>query len=174
MSLPSSVLELISAAPAVGFSGSRSFVPYSVELVAAAVPAGASVFVGCARGVDAAVRGFCPGARVFSASSFGVGRGSFAARSVAVVRAVQSAGGVWVSFPSGSCPPGLAPSASSSRAFSGSGSGSWASLAFAAGLGLPCLVWCFAPPVVWGFVSVGGGWWFRSAPVPAGVQLSLF
>jgi hypothetical protein len=174
MALPSAVSSLVSSASAVGFSGSRSFVPYSVELVAAAVPAGVPVFVGCARGVDAAARALFPSARVFSASAFGSGRGSFAARSAACVRAVQSAGGVWVCFPSGLCPAGLAPSASSSRAFCGSGSGSWASLAFAAGLGLPCLVWCFAPPAVWGFSSLGGAWWFRSAPVPAGVQLSLF
>lgn len=176
MSLPASVFELVSSASAVGFSGSRSLdhVPYALELVAAAVPTGVSVFVGCASGVDAAARGFFPGARVFSAASFGSGRGSFAARSVAVVRAVSAAGGVWVCFPSGRCPVGLAPSASSSRAFCGAGSGSWASLAFAVGLGLPCLVWCFEPPLVWGFVSLGGGWWFRCAPVPVGVQLSLF
>lgn len=174
MSLCPRVLSLVSSASAVGFSGSRSFTPYSLELVAAAVPVGVPVFVGCAAGVDAAARGFFPGARVFSAASFGSGRGSFAGRSVAVVRAVAAVGGLWVCFPSGRCPAGLAPSASSSRTFCGAGSGSWASLAFAAGLGLPCLVWCFAPPAVWGFVSLGGGWWFRCAPVPAGVQLSLF
>ncbi|MEG4329232.1 hypothetical protein [Microcoleus sp. herbarium5] len=175
MSLPSSVLELISTAPAVGFSGSRSVVP---PVVSAAV-AGASgrVLVGCARGVDAAVRALVPGASVFSASSFGVGRGSFAARSSACVRAVFAAGGVWVSFPSpGRVPSGLFPSASSSRCFCGSGSGSWASLAFAVGLGCPCVV--FSPCSVgcfrlsqWGFVSAGGGWFvFR----PSAVQLSLF
>lgn len=174
MSLPSAVSSLVSSASAVGFSGSRTFVPYSAELVAAAVPAGVPVFVGCAAGVDAAFRGFFPSASVFSASAFGVGRGSFAARSSACVRAVAAAGGVWVAFPSGFCPGGLAPSSSSSRAFCGSGSGSWASLAFAVGLGVPCLVWGFAPPAAWGFVSVGGGWWFRCAPVPVGLQLSLF
>lgn len=175
MGLCPRVLSVVSSASAVGFSGSRfEFVPYSVRLVAAAVPAGVPVFVGCASGVDAAVRGFFPGARVFSASAFGSGRGSFAARSAACVRAVSAAGGLWVSFPSRPCPAGLAPSASSSRAFCGSGSGSWASLAFAVGLGVPCLVWCVAPPAAWGFVSLGGGWWFRCAPVPVGVQLSLF
>lgn len=176
MVLPSSVSSLVSSAPAVGFSGSRSVVPRACGVVAAVVPAGCPIFVGCAAGVDEFFRGAFPSARVFSAASFGSGRGSFAARSVAVVRAVQSAGGVWVCFPSGVCPAGLAPSASSSRAFCGAGSGSWASLAFAAGLGLPCLLGAgeFSPPVVWGFASLGRGWWFRSAPVPVGVQLSLF
>ena len=174
MAVPSSVSELLSSASAVGFSGSRSVAPRACEFAAAAVPAGVPVFVGCAAGVDAFFRGAFPSARVFSAASFGSGRGSFAARSVAVVRAVSAAGGVWVSFPSGACPVGLAPSASSSRAFCGAGSGSWASLAFAVGSGLPCLVGGFAPPAVWGFSSLGCGWWFRCAPVPAGVQLSLF
>lgn len=174
--LPDRVRSLVSSAPAVGFSGSRSYAPPVCAAVAALVPAGVPVFVGCAAGVDAAFRGFFPSARVFSVASFGSGRGAFAARSVAVVRAVQSAGGVWVSFPSGACPSGLAPSASSSRAFCGAGSGTWASLSFAVGLGLPCLLGAgeFEPPAVWGFVSLGRGWWFRSAPVPAGVQLSLF
>jgi hypothetical protein len=174
MALPSAVSSLLSSAPAIGFSGSRSSVPRACGFVAAVVPAGVPVFVGCASGVDEFFRGAFPSARVFSVASFGSGRGAFAARSVAVVRAVESAGGVWVSFPSGPCPSGLAPSASSSRAFCGAGSGSWASLAFAVGLGLPCLVGGFAPPAVWGFSSLGCGWWFRCAPVPAGVQLSLF
>ncbi|HHP7231694.1 MAG TPA: hypothetical protein ACFCUY_12650 [Xenococcaceae cyanobacterium] len=41
-------------------------------------------------------------------------------------------------------------------------SGSWASLAFALGLGVPCCVWLPAGvsvPASWGLVSVGGGWW---------------
>ncbi|MEG4121688.1 hypothetical protein QUA43_29980 [Microcoleus sp. N9_B4] len=171
--LPSGVLSVLSRAGcgAVGFSGSRSVVPAVCASVAARVGSlGCPVFVGCARGVDAAFRGFFPSARVFSASSFGSGVGSFAARSAAVVRAVRLAGGVWVSFPSGLCPAGLLPSASSSRAFCGSGSGSWASAAFAVGSGLPVLVFGFAPPAGWGFVSLGGGWWFSGWPAS---QLSL-
>lgn len=176
--VPSAVSSLVSAAPVVGFSGSRSVVP---SVCASVVPlVSGRVLVGCARGVDAAFRGFFPGASVFSAASFGSGRGSFAARSSAVVRAVFAGGGVWVSFPSpGSFPAGLVPSASSSRAFCGSGSGSWASLAFAVGLGVPCAVFLGSGPVPAGFVvpsawcasSVGGGWWVC---VPSAVQLSLF
>jgi len=179
-SLPAAVLSVFARAGAVGFSGSRSAVPAGVPAVAAAVAAlRCPVFVGCARGVDAAFRAAFPGASVLAASSFGSGRGSFAARSAACVRAVAVAGagaagsflgGLWVSFPSGPCPVGLLPSASSSRCFCGSGSGSWASLAFAAGSGLPCLVFGFPPPAAWGFAPVGGGWFFRGAPV----QLSLF
>jgi hypothetical protein len=177
--LPAPVVALLRASGSFGFSGSRGAAPSVCAAVASLVPAGSAVFVGCARGVDAAFRGFFPFASVFAASAFGSGRGSFAARSVAVVRAVVAAGvsapPLWVSFPSGACPAGLVPSGSSSRAFCGSGSGSWASLAFAAGSGLPCLVFGSAPPASWGFSSLGGGWWFRGVCAWASsLQLSLF
>ena len=164
---------------AFGFSGSRSGVSSSVlASVVGLVPAGSSVFLGCARGVDGFFRGAFPGASVFSASSFGVGRASFARRSAACVGAVAAAGGLWVSFPSSSCPAGLRPSASSSGAFCGSGSGSWASLALALGSGVPCLV--FSPagvPSGWGLSPVPGcpGWFGCAAALGvAPRQLSLF
>jgi hypothetical protein len=181
LGLPTAVLSVLARAGAVGFSGSRSSVPAVCSPVAAAVaPLHCPVFTGCAAGVDAAFRGWFPSASVLAASSFGLGRGSLAARSAACVRAVAVAGagvegsflgGLWVSFPSGECPAGLLPSASSSRTFCGSGSGSWASLAFAWGSGLPCLVFGFAPPASWGFQSLGSGWWFSG--YPAASQLSL-
>lgn len=178
-SLPSGVFSVLSSAAAVGFSGSRSPASGAAAVVAAAVaavPPSVSVSVGCARGVDSLVRGVCPSASVFSVASgrWGVGRGAFAARSSACVRSVAVPGGVWVSFPASACPAGLAPSSSSSRCFSGLGSGSWASLAFALGLGVRCLVWLpsgVSAPVGWRLSSVGGGWWLSS---PSPVQLSLF
>lgn len=171
--------KIIASASVVGFSGARSPAPgaaAAVALAAAAVAPGAVVCVGCQRGVDEFARSAFPGARVFRASSFGAGRGSFAARSVACVRAVAVPGGLWVSFPASACPAGLAPSPSSSRCFCGAGSGSWASLAFAVGLGVSSLVWLPAgvsPPVGWGFSPVGGGW-FSFVPAVAPVQLSFF
>jgi hypothetical protein len=171
---------LVSGFSAFGFSGSRSLSGASVAAlrsVAGLVPAGSSVSVGCAAGADAVARGLFPAASVFSVASgaWGRGRGAFAARSVACVRSVVSAGGLWLFFPAGACPVGLVPSASSSRCFRGLGSGSWASAALAVGLGCPVV--CFLPsglsvPAGWGFVSLGGGWWF-SRPV-ASAQLSLF
>lgn len=158
------LFSALAQSSAVGFSGSRSSVPPAALLasVFAAVPASASVLVGCARGLDSCARAAFPSAVVFSVSSFGVGRGAFAARSVALVRSLAaSPSPVFVSFPSGACPPSLVPSSSPSRCFSGLGSGSWASLALAAGLGVPCFVWLPAgvvPPPLWGFVSLGGGW----------------
>lgn len=74
------------------------------------------------------------------------------ARSVAMVQAVAAggAGSCLVGFVSSPCPQAkrrgggqpLSPSHSSSRCFAGYGSGTWASLAFAAGLGLPVIVFC--------------------------------
>jgi len=159
------MLSFVSDFPVVGFSGSRSLPPASVAAlrsVASLVSPTASVSVGCARGADSLARGLFPSARVFSVSSgrFGSGRGAFAARSIACVRSVV--GGLWVAFPSSPCPAGLLPSPSSSRCFCGLGSGSWASLAFAIGSGVPSLVFLPASvpcPVGWGLVPLGGGWW---------------
>ena len=169
---------LLSSASAVAFSGSRS--PSTVSLAAvaravAAVPPSTPVLVGDCRGVDKAVRNLRSSARVFFAASFGPAseRSSFALRSCAVVSAVASAGGIFVSFPSRPCPSGVLPSPRSSACFCGSGSGSWASAAFAVGSGVPVLL--FLPPGVaapagWGFVAGGSGW-FLAAGAPR--QLSL-
>ncbi|WP_146136550.1 hypothetical protein [Aphanothece hegewaldii] len=173
------VASVFSRFSAFGFSGSRSSVPSGCSVAVSFVPSGADVFVGCAAGVDAFFRSAFPSARVFNASAFGSGRSAFAARSVAVVRAVGAAAGLWVSFPSSPCPAGLVPSSSSSRCFCGSGSGSWASLAFALGSGVPCLVFLgsLSCPVGWGLSPVlGCSGWFGCGLVlgRAAVQLSLF
>ena len=175
--------SIFSQFPCFGFSGSRRWVGSLAPLHAAAgfVPTGCRVVVGCAAGVDAFFRAAFSSAQVFAVSSgaWGVGRGAFAGRSIACVSAVASCGGLWVSFPTSACPAGLVPSASGSRCFSGSGSGSWASLAFALGSGVPCLVFLGSVPCPpgWGLSPVPGcpGWFgcpsvLGSAPV----QLSLF
>lgn len=146
--------------PVVGFSGSRSVVPGVLGSVLSGLPSGAVVFVGCARGVDGAVRAAVPGCRVFRVS--GSGRSAFAARSVRFVRALAAGGGVLFSFPGRACPVGLVPSSDSRACFCGLGSGSWASLALALGLGVPCCVWLPAGvsvPAGWGLIPVGAGWW---------------
>ena len=167
----------------IGFEGSRSlsasFAPVVSALVSSVLASGRVPATGCARGADQLVRSACPSAVVFRASSFGVGRGAFAQRSVALVRAVAAsgAGAGFVVFPGRPCPAGLVPSPSSSACFCGLGSGSWASAAFAAGLGLPVCVFGLPAsqlPVSWGsWVCAGGGVWasgFRVVPR----QASLF
>jgi hypothetical protein len=176
--LPASVAALVGGADCVGFSGSRSVVPVCVASVCAVVPASALVAVGCAGGVDAAVRLLVCGCTVFSASSFPASSraGSLVLRSVALVRFVASCaprpgGSVFVVFPSGACPAGLVPSPLTARCFCGLGSGSWASAALAAGLGVPLLVFAPSAPLVrgvpaWGFVSLGADW-FSLVPPPS-------
>jgi hypothetical protein len=178
------LVSIFSQFSCFGFSGSRRWVGSFAALRAAAgfVPTGCRVVVGCAAGVDEFFRGAFPSAQVVAVSSgqWGVGRGAFAARSIACVRAVAGNGGLWVSFPSSACPAGLLPSSSSSRCFSGSGSGSWASLAFALGSGVSCLVFLgsLPAPAGWGLSPVPGcpGWFGCSGALgsPAVVQLSLF
>jgi len=176
-----SLANIFSRFSSFGFSGSRVWgsSPAPLSLAASLVPPRSAVFVGCAAGVDAFFRSCFPSAYVLSVASgvFGVAsRGAFAARSVACVRAVSGAGGLWVSFPTSACPAGLLPSASSSRAFCGSGSGSWASLAFAVGSGVPCVVFLGSLPVPsgWGLSPVAGSPGWFSVGLSAPVQMSLF
>lgn len=120
-----------------------AFGPVSPPWPAACVSApGASSAVSSISGVAAALSA---GASV----SWWAGGGSavplagrLASRSAALVSAVAASGvgRGFVGFVSSPCPAGLGPSASPSACFSGFGSGSWGSLALAAGLGLPVVV----------------------------------
>lgn len=151
------------------------------SVVASVAASGLGVAVGCASGADALVRSAAPGARVFRAAAFGCGRAALVRRSVALVRAVSVSGrgARFFGFVVGPCPRSVSPSALSSACFCGGGSGSWASLAFAVGLGLPVVVfWCGSgAPVLpswwggaWSPVSVGGVSGFQFVPA----QLALF
>ncbi|MEI6776217.1 MAG: hypothetical protein WCK70_04920 [Chloroflexales bacterium] len=175
-SISAPVATLLSSAAALGISGSRRPPAASLAALSAALcaaPTGIPVLVGDAQGIDARARQIRPSARVFVAADHGDGPQSFATRSITCVRATVAAGGIWCAFPASPCPAGLAPSASSRRAFSGHGSGTWASLALALGLGLPTLV--YLPPGVpapWSALSaIEGGWW---SSAPAAAQLALF
>ena len=109
--------------------------------------------------------------------------GRLASRSVALLRAVSASGpgSGFVGFVSSPCPAGVAPSSSPSRCFSGARSGSWASLALAAGLGLPVVVFPVGspageasalPPPSWGSWSPLSGSWsgsFRLSPAAPGL-----
>jgi len=95
-------------------------------------------------------------------------RGRLASRSAALVSAASASGpgAGCVGFVSSPCPESLVPSRSRPACFSGRGSGSWASLAFAAGLGLPVVVFPvgLAPaaclPSSWGsWLPLSGSSW---------------
>jgi len=163
----------------VGFCGSRSlpssFSPLVSSCVSAVSSVGRGVAIGCASGADrfalSAARRAGASVSLFSASSFGLGRPSFARRSAAFVSAVASSGAGCglVAFVSSPCPAGLSPSSVAARCFAGFGSGSWASVAFAVGLGVPVVVFPCVPSGVspssvlpaWSgsWVSAGSGVW---------------
>ena len=154
----------------VGFCGSRSLPasagPLVSSVVGSVVASGRGVAVGCAAGADSLVRAACPGAQVFAVATgcWGAGPGAFAARSSALVRAVAASGpgAGFVGFVAGPC-PGSVVRARSWR--SGTAvSGSWSSLALAAGLGLPVVV--FAVGWAWRPRAWAGGRW---APAGSGV-----
>lgn len=163
-SVPVSALSLLRASSRVGFSGSRVFCPrqsFLVGLLASFLGSSVPVSVGCASGVDASVRFAFPSACVFRASRFGRGSGALVRRSCALVSSLVSSGAL-VAFPLGACPSVVRPSAVPSACFCGGGSGTWASVAFAVGSGVPCLVWLpvgFSVPSSFLSVGLGGGWW---------------
>ena len=156
----------------VGFCGSRSLVssPLVAPVVGSVLRSGRGVAVGCAAGADALVRAAAPGCAVFSAAAFpGLpARAALAARSAALVSAVAASGvgAAFVGFvASGPCPAGLLPARSASRCFAGFGSGSWAALAFAAGVGLPVVVFPVGGPAwlplawgAWSPAAASGVW----------------
>ena len=134
----------------VAFAGSRHGSPYPVApVVQAVLEAGGSVRVGCARGVDAAVRAACPHAVVLQAQHF---QGITTAQLVARTRAVVSGAQALVIFPPASGVLGL---------------GSLLALQTALDFGLP--VWCagvHAPSLAWFGFNLAGvpGWFFGPSP----------
>ena len=161
-----------------GFSGARSSVPNGCKEAAKLVPENSRVFVGCANGVDAYFRKVFPNAEVSSASDFGGGKSYYALRSAYVISSVKRRHGLWVSFPDSQCPANLLPSKDRGCCFCGTGSGTWASLAYALGLGLPCLVYLgkIQCPKGWGLFRLYNGWYgcHIVANIPSHNQLSLF
>ncbi|MCP4283907.1 MAG: hypothetical protein GY792_05585 [Gammaproteobacteria bacterium] len=161
----------------VGFTGSRSLPRQWWPLVAGIVASHQHqpLIVGCASGADQAVRLAAPAAQVIEAASFsGTPVARLVKRSVAVVHAVTaSPDPLMVGFAVGPCPAGIAPARSwrSGRP----ASGTWSTLALAAGLGVPVVVfWCRSARATlpaWGqWSAASGGWQLH----PSAKQLDLF
>lgn len=121
----------------LGFSGSRSVVPPIIYSVFEKIT-DQRILVGDAKGVDKAVRDYFPQAEVFEIKF--CSKGAFAERSIRLVQAIAQNQGCLLSFPDQDCPAGLFPSEKSSKCFSNKGSGTYATLAYAAGLNIPCFV----------------------------------
>jgi hypothetical protein len=148
-----------------GVGGSRQpseFAAAAAREVIALLPS-VSVASDCS-GVSAMAAQAHPSARVFSVADYRAqaGRGAIVARNVAMISALaQMPNPCWVCIPSKPCPSGLRPTARASQAWNGSGSGSWAEIAYALGLGIPCLVWVeeYSHLPRWcNQIALGGGW----------------
>ena len=135
----SSLSSFVGSFPRLGFSGSRHCGSVAAASCLAFVSAvsgfSAPVGVGCARGVDALVRGSFPAASVFRVQP-PFSRGAFAARSARLVHWVSRGSGLLVAFPLGVAPARLRPAVR----FAGHGSGTWGSVSLALGLGAAVLV----------------------------------
>ncbi len=186
--------SVFSGVVSVGFSGSRSpsaAASAALSALLPLVPSEVRVSVGCARGVDSAVRSFfgsSPSLLVFSVASgrFGSGRAAFARRSSRCVLSVAAGSrGLLVVVPGS---PVLPAGCRVGRSWRSGGSGSWGSAAFALGRGRRVLLWLPSeaedkpsgsrPPVwagvSWSLSSVGRGCWWLGVPAPVPAQLSLF
>lgn len=122
----------------IGITGSRSLHPSQVASWWFDEFAGDDfkIFVGDAPGVDAWALAQFSDCQIFRRS--GNAKGDFARRSIALVDSLAAIpGAVLVGFPDRATPPGLFPSPDSSKCFCGLGSGTWATMAYAAGLGIP-------------------------------------
>lgn len=83
-----------------------------------------------------------------------------------------------VAFPTAAAPAALAPSASAAACFAGYGSGTWATAAYAVGLGLPLVLFPCGEaqlPGTWGaWQPCAGAWRGGYLLKPGAVQKSLF
>jgi len=132
----------------VGFTGSRSlpprFSPLIGQVVGQVVASGRRPATGCARGADSVVRQASLGALVFKAANNSAP--ALVQRSQAMVKAVVASaatgsGALVFGFPRIPCPQGIAPAGSWRSGCIASGT--WSTLALAAGLGLPVVIfWC--------------------------------
>lgn len=149
---------------AVGFCGGRSVgggrAAAAAVAAAAVAAAGVPVLVGCANGVDLAVRTAVSSAQIFRAASSRPGH--LVARSCQFVAALAAhERPLLVVVPGVGAPAGLRPS----HSWQSCGSGSWSSAALAAGRSVAVLVQ--APAASWlpqwnfEFNQAFGGWLLR-------------
>jgi hypothetical protein len=123
----------------VAFSGSRHAFGGAYSSCSAFLPLLANysgvVGVGCASGIDAAVRSSFSAALIFKVQP-PLNRGAFAKRSQRMVNWLAAKNGLLIAFPSTACPLQVQPSST----FAGYGSGTWGSIALALGLGAAVLL----------------------------------
>lgn len=146
----------------VGFSGTRSPKSEHRNAVQAILGAcgGASILVGDAMGIDFEVAQFMGKDRVTVVPKNP--REPVHKRSIRFVKELACLPRpLLVAVPDTECPLAIEPTSSSRKAFCGCGSGTWATTAFAVGLGIPALVYVES--------ERPAPWWIRTRT--AGYQL---
>ena len=140
--------ELLRLYRTVAFCGSRGLIGpdfrHCRETAQYAANLGLIVLTGDANGADAAARMGAPSARVFYVKQGDIPYpAALAIRSVSMIRALaqREPAALLIAYPDAICPDQLRPSSNPRQCFSGKGSGTWASVCFALGLGLPVLVY---------------------------------
>ena len=157
------VLSVARAYPALGISGPRRYDPndkheavirWLIENCLEQI-----IVTGCAKGADAIARESRNGATVHDVADYKQPDipyvAALAKRSIGCINDVKANAGIWCAFPNTPCPPKVRPKPSWC---SGGGSGTWASLAYAVGHGLPCLVWAGNTEMPEWLHEVGWGW----------------
>ena len=145
----------------IGFSGSREPTPAAMVLASMVAQVIAKnqlpIATGCARGIDRVVRNSARATMVFRSS--GNKAWQTARRSARMVDtiALSERPRALLAFPGTECPTGLVPSAKSHNCFCGKGSGTWATAAYAAGLGVPLVIFQ-AEGETWPLPEWGGKW----------------
>lgn len=165
-------MSVFSSFQVFGFSGSRSC-SQAIALCKQVIPvvaavSGASVHVGCARGVDHTVFLAFQSCSVVRAA--GSRPWQLAQRSQLLVSRVALQQGVLLCFPAAGlpCPASCMPG----KVFNGGGSGTWGSAAYAVSIGGAVMIWASIVPA---WVSVRGqqvapGCWF----IPSAHQVLSF
>lgn len=120
-----------------GFTGPRKLTNlYTARVLAELAKLGAvhQWHVGDALGLNALIRTINPEATVYRAE--GRQPWQLAKRSKAMVDAIAAVGGELHAWPNKSCPDGVKPSST----FNGKGSGTWGTIAYAIGRGVPVVL----------------------------------
>lgn len=153
----------------VGFIGSRHGISQDLlERCIKRLSPSALVIVGCSGGVAAQVRDLIASDRlvVFNAEDFQGGpQVRKARRNTAMVKYLSHWHGCLVALPGQFCPDGLIPGEVWQ---SKKGSEVWSTIALAAGLGVPTLIYVSEMRSPWpGMTQLGDRWWLQCAPEPS-------
>lgn len=138
--------EFLTLYRTAGFTGSRMLprpdVVRCANIAEVAMNFGLKILVGDAPGCDITVRRAAPLAIVFRHDPNLPKRAALAYRSIQMIDTLaRSTAPILIAYPDRPCPEALRPSRRPGDCFNGSGSGTWATVCYALGQGVPVVVW---------------------------------